>query len=303
MNREPLVSVCIPTYNHARVIGDALRSATTQTHANLEILVIDNHSEDDTELIVAKVSADDARVRYVRQPENVGMPRNFSACISFARGEYIKMLCADDALEPGCVGAMVDAMAGRPEVALVGSARRLADERLTPCGVIGARTRLARIGGREMIRECFVFGNRIGEPSAVMFRRADAQRRFDERYSQLVDLEMWFHLLQKGDLVFLPEPLCRIRQHPKQMTQSNLRNGRIVEDKRQLFRDFARQLEGPMSIAQKFLWDGRMALSVARTELAGKLIERREIKEVFFPSLFARLTYPAVALLARVVFS
>jgi glycosyltransferase involved in cell wall biosynthesis len=299
VSREPLVSVCIPTYNHARVVGDALRSAIGQTHTDLEILVIDNHSADETELVVAKISAGDPRVRYVRQPENIGMPRNFSACIAFARGEYIKMLCADDALEPQCVGAMVAAMARHPEVALVASARRLADEHMTPGRVIGARRRFARIGGREMIRECFIFGNRIGEPSAVMFRRADAQRRFEERYSQLVDLEMWFHLLQKGDLVFLPEPLCRIRQHPEQMTQSNLRNGRIVEDKRRLFRDFARQLEGSMSIAQKFLWDGRMALSVTRTALAGKLIERTEISEVFFPGLFARLTYPVVALLAR----
>jgi glycosyltransferase involved in cell wall biosynthesis len=299
MNSPPLVSVCIPTYNHARVIGDALRSATEQSYRNLEILIVDNHSDDDTEQVVAGFAGGDPRVRYVRNPENIGMARNFSACVALARGEYIKMICADDTLEPGCVGAMVDAMEGHSDIVLVGCARRLADERMAIFKVVGARKGFAQIGGQAMIKECFSLGNRIGEPSAVMFKRADAQRGFDGRYSQLVDLEMWLHLLQKGDFAFLPEPLCSIRQHPDQATRVNLRHGRIVEDKSLLFRDFAPALAGSMNLVQKALWDGRMALSLAHARLAGNRVEPRAVREIFFPGIFASLTYPSVALLIR----
>jgi len=270
-----------------------------QSYENLEILVVDNASEDDTEQVVKKIAAGDPRVRYVRHPENIGMASNFSACISLARGDYIKPLCADDTLEPGCVAAMKAVLDERPGVALVGCARRLADERMAIFKVVGARGRFAQIGGQAMIKECFSLGNRIGEPSAVMFKRADAQRGFDGRYSQLVDLEMWLHLLQKGDFAFLPEPLCSIRQHPDQATRVNLRHGRIVEDKSLLFRDFAPALAGSMNLVQKSLWDGRMALSLAHARLAGNRIEPRAVREIFFPEIFASLTYPSVALLIR----
>ncbi len=213
--------------------------------------------------------------------------------------DYIKPLCADDTLEPGCVAAMKAVLDERPGVALVGCARRLADERMAIVKVVGARGRFAQIGGQAMIKECFSLGNRIGEPSAVMFKRADAQRGFDERYSQLVDLEMWLHLLQKGDFAFLPECLCSIRQHSNQATWTNLRHGHVVADKSRLFRDFAPALAGSMNLVQKSLWDGRMALSLARARSAGKRIEPRTVREVFFPGIFAPFTYPSVALLAR----
>ena len=298
----PKVSICIPTFNNAAVIGDALRSAIAQDYENLEVVVIDNHSDDDTEQVVARVAAGDARIRYIRHSENIGMARNFSACVSFARGEYIKLLCADDALDPGCVGAMMKILEKHADVTLVGCARQLTDERLFPRGVAQARTQLSKIAGQEMIKECFFWGNRIGEPTAVMFRRVDAQRGFDDRYSQLVDLEMWFRLLQHGEFFFLPERLCSIRQHAKQATQENLQQGRIVEDKCRLFRDFASALADSASFVQKCLWDGRMALSLARAKSVGKLVDPQSIGEVFFPKIFTYLMWPAVKMLVHLGF-
>lgn len=297
---RPLVNICIPTYNHAQVIGDALRSAMTQSYDNLEILVLDNHSEDDTEQAVAKISAADPRVHYLRQPENVGIARNFSACVSLAHGQYVKLLCADDVLEPGCIEAMVRVMESHPEVALVGCARRVTDAHLKPQRVARARARFAVIEGKPMIRECFSFGNRIGEPTAVMFRREAGKRGFNASYSQLIDLEMWFHLLLNGNFAFLPEPLCSIRQHAQQATKVNLRLGYIVEDKRRLFREFAPALVGSMTSFQKCLWDMRMAFSLARTHSAGKIISPQLICEVFYKDIFAHMTFPLVAAFTRV---
>ena len=58
-----------------------------------------------------------------------------------------------------------------------------------------------------------------------MFRKKDARRGFDPKYRQIVDLEMWFHLLEQGDLAYTREPLCAFRCHPLQQTERNKNNG------------------------------------------------------------------------------
>jgi hypothetical protein len=68
-------------------------------------------------------------------------------------------------------------------------------------------------------------GNVIGEPSLVLFRASLARRGFDETFVQLLDLEMWFHLLEQGRFAFLDEPLCAFREHPAQQTAINSRSG------------------------------------------------------------------------------
>src|SRR5215212_1118247 len=101
-----MLSICIPTFNRAATLARALASAQAQTFAELEIVVLDNHSTDDTEALVREAARSDERIRFVRHAENVGLGRNFSACIGEARGELVKLLCDDDWLERDCVAAL-----------------------------------------------------------------------------------------------------------------------------------------------------------------------------------------------------
>ncbi len=298
-NSAPQVSVCIPTYNHARVVGDALRSAMAQSYGNLEILVVDNHSEDDTERVVAEIAAGDPRVRYVRHAENIGMSRNFSACVDHAAGEYVKFVCADDVLEPDCVARMMAVASAYPQVSLVACARRLVDDNLDEVGLARYAGQFVLVDGATAIRRCFFRGNLIGEPTSVLFRRGDAARGFSGDYLQLMDLEMWFRLLRRGAFAFLPEPLCKIRQHAAQATQANLRSGAVLNDKQRLFRGFLVEAGKHASLAERALWDIRMAVTVCRTKGAGYAVEPGDIDEVFFPSLFPGLTYPIASTLWR----
>jgi glycosyltransferase involved in cell wall biosynthesis len=300
-NSAPQVSVCIPTYNHALVVGDALRSAMAQSYENLDILVVDNHSEDETRQVVADIAAGDLRVRYVRHAENLGMARNFSACISLAKGELVQILCADDVLDPGCTAALADALRSCPEAVLAACGRILSDEDLKPARVVRARKRREVVPGQALLRECFVYSNLIGEPTAVMFRRAAASRGFHPDYSQAVDLEMWMHLLTQGAAILLPEPLCRIRRHAAQASHENVRSGRMIEDKQRLFRDYGPAVSGDLSLAEKLMWDARMALSIQRVQAAGRQFDVSAPAEVFFPHLFRRLMLPVGALARRLI--
>lgn len=288
----PLISVCIPAYNDAAVIGDSLRSAMRQKCAGLEILVLDNHSTDETPAVVAETAAGDSRVRYIRHAQNLGMARNFSACIAAANGEFVQILCSDDVLEDGCATALAAALCSHPQAVLAACSRTFTDQALHPWRVLRAPNCGGEAARKNLMRRCFARGNVIGEPSAVMFRRAAAVRGFNAFYSQSLDLEMWLHLLEQGAAVFVPEPLCRIRQHAEQATHGNIRSGRIVEDKRLFFRQYVTRLGGLLSPWDKLIWDGRMASSVARSQLTGGSIDALSISEVFYKSLFLHILVP-----------
>ena len=258
------VTVAIPTYNAAAFIDQTVESAQAQTVREIEILVIDNNSDDTTAQRVERLAQADGRVRLVRNAANIGMTANFNRCLELAAGDYVKFLCADDLLDPRCVERMLAALGGRPQVSLVASARRLIGDRGESLGVARYSTRDETVPGRHAIAKCFFKGNWIGEPTAVMFRKDQAARGFAAGYEQAMDLEMWFYLLEKGDLTFLAEPLCAVRRHRQQQTARNLRTGRVIVDKQQLFRDYSRKPYLVGNLPDQLRWDARMAASVAK---------------------------------------
>src|SRR6185437_13172894 len=80
--------------------------------------------------------------------------------------------------------------------------------------------------------------NLMGEPSAVMFRKSDATRGFDPQYLQVVDMEMWFHLLTKGDLAYSTETLCGFRRHANQQTMRNIEAHVAYEEHEVFMREY-----------------------------------------------------------------
>ena len=91
---RPLVSVIIPTYNHARYLGRALQSVVDQTYLNWEVIVIDNHSTDNTEELVASFSH--PRLTYLKIRNNGIIARSRNEGIKIAKGEWIAFLDSDD---------------------------------------------------------------------------------------------------------------------------------------------------------------------------------------------------------------
>jgi GalNAc5-diNAcBac-PP-undecaprenol beta-1,3-glucosyltransferase len=94
MSDNPLVSVVIPTYNRAGLVGEAIESVRQQSYRNLEIIVVDDGSPDNTENVVRSVP--DQRIRYLRHKKNKGLPAGRNTGIKAAKGEYIAFLDDDD---------------------------------------------------------------------------------------------------------------------------------------------------------------------------------------------------------------
>ena len=114
----PLVSIVVPTYNMGRLIGRTLRSYLAQTERDLEIIISDNASSDDTAEVVAGFT--DPRVRYVRNASNLGMINNFNAALKLARGQFLTYVAADEfALGDKSLERRLALFRGDPEVDFV----------------------------------------------------------------------------------------------------------------------------------------------------------------------------------------
>jgi len=220
---SPKVSVLLPNYNCARYLPEAIESVLGQEFRDFELLIVDNCSTDGSIAVIERYAALDSRIRFQVNPLNVGAPENFNRCLAWAQGEYVKFVCSDDLLASHqALSKLVAMLDANPTAALAASARNVVDENSKVVDVWNNLVRPGFRNGHAVVMRCLEKGhNLIGEPSAVLFRRAYAGRGFDPRYRQLVDLEMWVHLLGHGGLVYTPEALCSFRRHPLQLSALN----------------------------------------------------------------------------------
>jgi glycosyltransferase involved in cell wall biosynthesis len=221
----PDVSILIPAYR-ARFFGEAFASALAQNHPSFEIVVCDDSSDG---LIEDRVlAARDPRVRYSRNPTRLGFEGNFTHCLDEARGALVKFLNDDDRLRPDCLSRLAAPLAGRPEVRLATSRRHVIDAKGAVHADIPATSPVSYVSsvmnGVELGDVALMNGlNLIGEPSTVMFRRADVEcgpaglfTWNGTSYHCLADLSLWLRLLARGDAYYCAAPLSEYRMHAGQ---------------------------------------------------------------------------------------
>ena len=220
---DPKVSVCVDTFNYGHFLPEAIESVLKQSFADYELLIADDCSTDNSPEIARRYAQEDGRIRIEIAPSNRGMVKNRNVCLRLAKGQYVKWLHADDFLcSPDALARMVAVLDRNPAVSLVASARKIVNERSEPVDIWSCFERERPIAGTTVINRClFEQRNLIGGPSAVMFRRGLSERGFDEAFFVMADLEMWFHLLERGCFAYIREPLCALRKHPRQQTEKD----------------------------------------------------------------------------------
>ena len=295
----PAVSVCVPTFNYGRFLPDLIKSVLAQTFRDFELVVVDNASTDETAELMEGFVRSDPRIRYYSNSENVGIVKNFNRALGYAAADYVKILCADDLLAPTALEKSLAAIQDKPEVSLVVTGRLLVDLCLQPVGYASYCTKDGSVDGGRVIDRCLFGTNYVGEPSAVLFRRKQAAPGFDESYPHLLDMAMWFHLLEQGRLACIPEPLTYIRQHKNQITQDNRRTGQLVEDKKRIFSAYIDKQYVRKTALRVYLWRLRTAYNAWKGAGGGD----RGISE-FLPRIWFYALLPAVVaadLLGRAV--
>ncbi len=124
---KDLVSILIPAFNRANLVDDTIKAAVDQTYKNIEVIIVDNSSTDDTWEVLKGWKEKDSRIRIFQNDENIGPVRNWQRCIQEAKGEYSKILFSDDLIENSFVEDTLKAFS--PDVAFVISEIRLIGSR------------------------------------------------------------------------------------------------------------------------------------------------------------------------------
>ena len=213
MGQDRLVSAIIPTYNYDRFVGRAVTSVLTQSYGDVECIVVDDGSTDDTE---KELSAFGAAVKVVRQP-NQGLAAARNTGIRAARGRYIAFLDADDTWHADKVSRQVALLDGHPDTAVVGCAVRLTSEAGETIGErmfdaqvsdpVDLATQLRRIATRD-----FWVG---GSGSGALMRREvfDEVGLFDTSLKAAEDWDMWLRLAARYSIRNVQTALVSICLH------------------------------------------------------------------------------------------
>lgn len=195
---EPLVSIVVPTFNRASLVGRALESLLSQTHQSLQIIVVNNGSTDDTAEVLARYAAQ-PRVTIVTLPVNGRVYKAYNVGLERVRGRYTTFLYDDDAFMPDAIEVLVrKAEELGPRVGMV-FGNCVDPEANVETGTGIDRERVVRFADA-------MSGNIRGEYSGIWRTEALGARRFEEELEGAESL-VWYDMYRHFDGYYIGRPV------------------------------------------------------------------------------------------------
>lgn len=214
----PLVSIAIPAYRHAAFIEECLASVYKQTYPELELVLIDDGSPDNTfEIASAFLEKYKDRFRRIvlERNENRGVSANSNTCIERCRGEWVHLLGSDDVLYPDKVESIQNAIAqwDSPRLALVYADADIIDEH-GKVRTAERKTGCQPLAPDEKAYRWLFYKNVIPNPTVALRRSAFLQIGGFNPALPLEDIDCWLRLAAHFSLARVPETLACYRKHP-----------------------------------------------------------------------------------------
>ena len=203
---QPLVSVCIPTYNNAQTITKTIESILHQSYQQIELIVVDDASTDDT---VEKVQAIcDERLHFYENKTNLGMSGNWNRCLSLCKGEYIRLLCADDLIHKRLIEREVELFAKYPEALMISTDTQFVNLDGSKAGYYRRYFKKGLIEGKEAARFSVFTRDFLGAPLANLFRRSVYEKcgGFDSNFSYIIDYDFYMTIACQGKIYLWHKP-------------------------------------------------------------------------------------------------
>ena len=213
---NPLVSLCVPTWNRGAWLRASLDSIRAQDYDPVEILISDNGSTDDTESVCRQVAAEDPRIRYFRHPRNTGLYQNHNFLLDESRGEFVCFFHDHDTRSPRLVNEYVTFMQRHPDVGVVCSNWEVTDESGRVLGFRDHAVPAVR-RGLDFIEQTIRSGrSSVGAPGVMMRRSALGDFRIDaDGPLGFGDFVLWFRIAEGWSVGHLPQRLWSWRQDAK----------------------------------------------------------------------------------------
>jgi len=230
----PAVSVAIPSYNYGRYVAQAIESVLGQDWDDLELVILDNASTDNTPEIVKPYLAD-SRVRHFRNDTTLPVQQNWQKAAGLCRGRYLAILSADDYFLPGHLSSLVRLLEDNPHCDLaytrVQGVNEAGEAIYTNSSGDSIRPE-TYVGGYDEYTDSLVHGCYI-TPSAAIIRR-DAFRKvggFDTDCKGAIDLDLWIRLAERNpNFIFVGRPTTAYRFHGPQDSQRYFASAEPLED-------------------------------------------------------------------------
>ncbi|TML95109.1 MAG: glycosyltransferase [Actinobacteria bacterium] len=259
----PLLSVLLAAHDDATFLGEAVDSVLGQTLRDLELIVVDDASSDETPALLAAVA--DERLLVVRNEQQTGLAGSLNRGLDLARGRYVARLDADDVALPERLERQVERLRANNRCAVVGTAIVDVDDR----GRFGATHLLPEAA--TALRWHALFSSPFFHPTVLVDRELlDAHElRYDPQYLESEDYELWTRLFVVADGGNLTEPLVLKRVHAG---QASLRRGDLQESfqRRVALREMARVAPTLASDHAELAWRIGSGRGAVPAEAAGE---------------------------------
>lgn len=211
MRQKPLVSVLIPCYNCEEYVEEAVMSIVKQTYSNLEILVIDDGSTDNTGCILQGLAKKDNRIKYIKNTTNLKLIKNLNKGLDLCKGKYIARMDADDISLPERIEKQVNFLEKHSEIGIVG----------TYIQIFGVRKGVWRMDTSDKYIRAHLFCNTSFAHPTVMIRTSvlrDNCLYYKTEYPHAEDYKLWCDMAQYTKLANIPEVLLYYRINQTQVS-------------------------------------------------------------------------------------
>lgn len=244
---DVLISVILPVYNAEKYIKESIESILNQTYENFELIIINDGSTDDTEMIIKSFS--DKRIRYYTNNKNEGLIYTLNRGLELSQGDFIARMDSDDICLPERFFKQINAF--------------LEDNNLIVCGSqilkFGENIKSSKSNyflSNELIKYYMIYNCPFAHPS-VMLRKSVLLKfniKYNNEYLNAEDYKLWFDLMHFGTYRNLSDVLLKYRISDTQITQSSNKAQIMsaIKCRRAIFEDRTK-LKLPESIDFKFI--------------------------------------------------
>lgn len=200
------ISIVIPSYNQGQYIEAAIKSVINQPYQNVELIVVDNLSTDNTLKILNKYKN---KITFIRE-KDFGQTNAINKGYKAATGKIISYLNSDDLLEPKALGHVADYFVHNPKTKIIYGKGKFIDIKGKFLGYY--KTQLPTL--KSLFKECV-----ISQPTVFMRKELyDEVGTFDESLNYAMDYDYWIRVAKKYRFMFIDETLAVTRLHPKTKT-------------------------------------------------------------------------------------
>src|ERR1700733_691896 len=221
----PAVSVGMPVFNGAAYLEVAISSVLAQSLGDLELIIWANAPTARRPEICQDYAGRDRRVRYFRNPHNLGAAPNYNLALSHARGRYFKWLAHDDRMTPTYLAKTVRVLDERTDAVLCNSVVQYIDQNGAPIGLYNTGLALADSQSAAARFAWMVLRSHSCVDFFGLIRRETLQDSLLHGSFHGANRALLAQLAIRGRLIQLPAPLVEMREHPNRYTRSNVRSG------------------------------------------------------------------------------